>query len=47
VLKNEQVEDLISNLRDKVRGIQGGKIFIQDILDAVDLPTFKRGEGVI
>jgi nitrogen regulatory protein PII len=47
VIKNEQVEDLISNLRDKIRGAQGGKIFIQDVLDAVDIPTYKRGEQVI
>lgn len=47
VIKNEQVEELISKLREKLRGEQGGKIFIQDVRDAVDIPTNKRGEGVI
>ena len=47
VIKNEQVEELISKLREKLRGEQGGKIFVQDVRDAVDIPTNKRGEGVI
>ena len=29
VIKNEQVEELISKPREKLRGEQGGKIFVQ------------------
>jgi nitrogen regulatory protein PII len=47
VIKNEQAEDLISKLREKLRGVQGGKIFVEDVRDAIDIPTNKRGEGAI
>jgi nitrogen regulatory protein PII len=47
VVKNEQVDKLLSNLREKLRGGQGGKIFVEDVRDAIDIPTFTRGEEVI
>jgi nitrogen regulatory protein PII len=45
--KNEQVDELLSNLRERLRGGQGGKIFVEDVRDAIDIPTFTRGEEVI
>lgn len=47
VVKNEQVDKLLSGLREGLRGGQGGKIFVEDVRDAIDIPTFTRGEGVI
>lgn len=47
VIKIQQVEELISKLREKLRGEKGGKIFVQDVSDAIDIPTNKKGEGVI
>ena len=47
VIKNEQLEELMSGLREKLRGGQGGKIFVEDVRDAIDIPTDKRGEGAI
>jgi nitrogen regulatory protein PII len=35
----------MSRLREKLRGGQGGKIFVEDVRDAVDIPTDKRGEA--
>ena len=37
----------MSGLREKLRGGQGGKIFVEDVRDAIDIPTQKRGEGAI
>jgi nitrogen regulatory protein P-II 1 len=47
VVKNEQVDKLLSGLRERLRGGQGGKIFVEDVRDAIDIPTFTRGEEVI
>lgn len=48
VVKDSQVEDLISQLRDKLSSDrQGGKIFVTDVPVAVDISTNKRGEEVI
>ena len=47
VIKNEQLEELMSGLREKLRGGQGGKIFVEDVRDAIDIPTQKRGEAAI
>jgi nitrogen regulatory protein PII len=44
VVKNEKVDELLSSLREKLRGGQGGKIFVEDVRDAIDIPTFTRGE---
>jgi nitrogen regulatory protein P-II 1 len=46
VVKNEQVEDLLSNLQFKLRGGQG-KIFVVDVPVAIDIMTSKRGEEAI
>ena len=40
-----KLEELMSGLREKLRGGQGGKIFVEDVRDAIDIPTQKRGEG--
>ena len=37
----------MSRLREKLRGGQGGKIFVEDVRDAVDILTDKRGEAAI
>jgi nitrogen regulatory protein P-II 1 len=47
VVKDEQVEDLLSNLQFKLRGGQGGKIFVVDVPVAIDITTSKRGEEAI
>jgi nitrogen regulatory protein P-II 1 len=47
VVKDEQVEDLLSNLQFKLRGGQGGKIFVVDVPIAIDITTSKRGEEAI
>jgi nitrogen regulatory protein PII len=48
VIKDEQVEQLISKLRERLRGEpQGGKIFVVDVPVAVDIATNKRGEAAI
>jgi nitrogen regulatory protein PII len=47
VIKNDQLEELTSKLREKLRGGQGGKIFVEDVRDAIDIPTEKRGEAAI
>jgi nitrogen regulatory protein PII len=48
VIKDEQVEELIAKLRERLRGEpQGGKIFVVDVPIAVDIATYKRGEEAI
>jgi nitrogen regulatory protein PII len=47
VAKDEQVEVLLSNLRERLRGEQGGKIFVVDVPVAIDITTNKRGEEAI
>jgi nitrogen regulatory protein PII len=44
VIKDEQVEQLISKVIEKLRDEpQGGKIFVTDVPVAVDISTNKRG----
>lgn len=49
VVKDGQVEDLITKIVDKVGGdpALGGKIFVVDVPVVVDLVTKERGEKVI
>ena len=47
VVKDEQVEEIISKLTDRLGSELGGKIFVIDVPVAVDLATKKRGEEVI
>jgi nitrogen regulatory protein P-II 1 len=47
VVKDEQVEELVNNLLDRLGDELGGKIFIVDVHSAIDLNTRKRGEAVI
>lgn len=47
VVKDEQVEDLISKITDRLGSELGGKIFVVDVSVAVDLRTKKRGEAAI
>ena len=47
VVKDEQVEDLIKNMREKLGDKIGGKIFVTDVAMAVDLTTGNREESAI
>jgi nitrogen regulatory protein P-II 1 len=47
VVKDEQVEEIISKITDRLSSELGGKIFVVDVPVAVDLATKKRGEEVI
>jgi nitrogen regulatory protein P-II 1 len=47
VVKDEQVEDLIKNMREKLGDKIGGKIFVTDVSMAVDLTTGNREESAI
>ena len=49
VVKDEQVEDLLSKLHLKLRGGQGTKIFVVDVPVAIDITGYeiKRGEEAI
>lgn len=47
VVKDSQVEELISKLTDRLGGELGGKIFVVDIPISVDLRTKKIGEDAI
>ena len=49
VVRDDQVEELISRIVDRVGGDinTGGKIFVADVITAVDLSTKKRGEAAI
>jgi nitrogen regulatory protein P-II 1 len=46
VVRDEQVEELISKITDRLSTELGGEIFV-DVPIAVDLATKKRGEDVI
>ena len=49
VVRDDQVDDLIAKLADRVGGdpSAGGKIFVLDVAEAVDLVTKKRGQSII
>jgi nitrogen regulatory protein P-II 1 len=47
VVKDHQVEELISKITDKLGSELGGKIFVLDVPVAVDIRTKKRGEDAI
>ena len=48
VVKDEQLEELIVKLRERLRvEPQGGKIFVVDVPVAIDITTNKRGEEAI
>ena len=47
VVKDHQVEDLISKITEKLGSELGGKIFVVDVPIAVDLGTKKTGEDAI
>lgn len=47
VVRDEQVEELISKITDRLSTELGGKIFVVDVPIAVVLATKKRGEDVI
>jgi len=47
VVKDEQVEDLISKITDTLGRDLGGKIFVVDVPIAVDIRTKKRGDAAI
>lgn len=48
VVRDKQVEELISNLRERLHDEpQGGKIFVTDVPIAVDITTNKKGEDAI
>jgi nitrogen regulatory protein P-II 1 len=47
VVRDKQVEELISKITDRLSTELGVKIFVVDVPIAVDLATKKRGEDVI
>ena len=48
VVKDEQIEELIAKIRERLRvDPQGGKIFVVDVPVAIDIITNKRGEEAI
>ena len=48
IIRDDQVESLISKLVERLGGdALGGKLFVTDVLLAVDLSTNKRGESAI
>jgi nitrogen regulatory protein P-II 1 len=47
VVRDEQVEEVISKITDRLSTELGGKIFVVGVPIAVDLATKKRGEEVI
>ena len=47
VVKDHQVEDLISKIIEKLGSELGGKIFVVDVPIAVDIRTKKTGEQAI
>ncbi len=48
IIKDDQLEPLITKVRERLRDeAQGGKIFVSDIAEAVDISTDKRGEAAI
>jgi len=47
VVKDHQVEELVSKFTDKLGSEFGGKIFVVDVPIAIDLRSKKRGEEAI
>lgn len=47
VVKDEMVETIITSLLDQLSNKIGGKIFISDIQEAVDIRTKSRGETAL
>lgn len=47
VVKDEQVEEVVTKITDRLVGEIGGKIFVVDVPIAVDIATRKRGEDAI
>ena len=47
VVKDEQVEEIISKITDRLSSELGGKIFVVDVPIAVDIASKKRGEDAI
>jgi nitrogen regulatory protein P-II 1 len=47
VVRDEQVEELISKVTDRLGVELGGKIFVVDVPIVVDIRTEKRGEAAI
>lgn len=47
IVKDDQVEALISRLVERLGDALGGKLFVTDVPIAVDLSTNKRGESAI
>jgi nitrogen regulatory protein P-II 1 len=47
IVKDHQVEQLVSTLTEKLGSELGGKIFVMDIPIAVDIRTKKTGEDAI
>ena len=47
VVKDEQVQELLSKITDRLSSELGGKIFVVDIPIVVDIATKKRGEDAI
>lgn len=47
VVKDYQVDELISKITDKLGSERGGKIFVVDVPTAVDIGTKKKGEDAI
>jgi nitrogen regulatory protein P-II 1 len=46
VVKDEQVEELITNILNRL-GNTSGKIFVTDVPTVVDIRTSKRGESAL
>jgi Zn-dependent alcohol dehydrogenase len=47
IVKDDQVDQLVSELADRLGSELGGKIFVMDIPIAVDLRTKKTGEDAV
>jgi nitrogen regulatory protein P-II 1 len=47
IVKDDQVEQLLSELTDRLGSELGGKIFVSDTSIAVDLRTKKTGDGAL
>jgi nitrogen regulatory protein P-II 1 len=47
IVKDHQVEQLVSKLTDRLHSELGGKIFVLDVPIAVDIRTKKTGEDTI
>jgi nitrogen regulatory protein P-II 1 len=47
IVRDDQVEPLISKLTEKLGDALGGKLFVTDVHIAVDLSSSKRGESAI